>query len=100
MTARTSDLDLTTTEFARILSTLEPHLPISDSFESDLPQKTGAWWTSQREHLVVWFVGRTPLARASSLAAHRTPAGGPRTTAFLQSMRSSGICPVQRRFLE
>lgn len=54
---RPPEHDFTTAEFAQILSELEPHLPISDSFVSDLPQKTGAWWTSQREHMVVSFRG-------------------------------------------
>lgn len=41
--------------FARILQSLEPHLPISDAYERDSPQPRGTWWTSQQEHMVSWF---------------------------------------------
>ena len=45
---------MTGREFADILSRLEPHLPISDEYESDhLPGDH--WWSSQREHLVGWL---------------------------------------------
>lgn len=78
MPARTEEPDFTTTEFADVLSKLEPHLPISDSFESDLPQKTGAWWTSQREHMVVWFRGED--STGSGKFTRRTSNTSARTT--------------------
>ena len=39
-------------EFARVLLSLEPHLPVSDSYERDCPQLQRAWWSSQQEHMV------------------------------------------------
>ncbi|MBS1673949.1 MAG: hypothetical protein JSS74_08295 [Actinobacteria bacterium] len=48
-------------EFARLLETLEPHLPISDAFEKDVPQRQGTWWSSQREHMVHWFTAQASL---------------------------------------
>lgn len=78
MPARTAEPDFTTTEFAQILSQLEPHLPISDSFETVLPQKTGAWWKSQREHMVVWFRRQDSLG--SGKFTRRAPNTSARTT--------------------
>lgn len=58
------DPDWSGTDFARIIGTLEPMLPISDEFENDLWQlrygrdfRPGVdkWWGDQREHLVGWF---------------------------------------------
>ena len=46
---------LTAEAFAKILAKLEPHLPISDAYEAEVPQKTGRWWSSQREHMQGWF---------------------------------------------
>lgn len=42
-------------DFARVLQGLEPHLPISDAYELARPQTRGAWWSSQKEHMVGWF---------------------------------------------
>lgn len=47
--------DLHVDEFALVLQSLEPHLPISDAYERDCPQLQGAWWSSQQEHMVTWF---------------------------------------------
>lgn len=49
----TTDFDVR--EFAKILSRLPEHLPISDAFEAADPQKKGLWWTSQRQHMTRWF---------------------------------------------
>lgn len=34
-----TDDDIHVRDFARLLATLEPHLPISDQYELDVPQK-------------------------------------------------------------
>lgn len=47
--------DMHVRDFVRVLQRLESHLPISDAFESDLPQRRGSWWSSQKEHLIQWF---------------------------------------------
>ncbi len=49
------DNDIHVRNFARVLATLEPHLPISDQYELDVPQKQGVWWSSQQEYMVRWF---------------------------------------------
>jgi hypothetical protein len=53
--------DFTIREFTAILQTCEPHLPISDAFEEADPQKQGRWWSSQKEHMVVWFASQNSL---------------------------------------
>lgn len=78
MPAKPSEPDFTTAEFARMLSMLEPHFPISDTFETDLPQKSGTWWTSQREHMVTWFRGQD--SPGSGKFTRRTPNTSARTT--------------------
>ena len=50
-----SDTDMDVRRFACLLDELEAHLPISDAFEAADPQKVGRWWTSQKEHMRVWF---------------------------------------------
>lgn len=47
--------DFSVQDFRAILATLPAHLPISDAFERDLPQRQGTWWKSQREHMLGWF---------------------------------------------
>lgn len=42
-----TDEDIHVCDFTRVLVTLEPHLPISDQYELDCPQKQGVWWSSQ-----------------------------------------------------
>lgn len=53
---------LTAERFARVLGRLAAHLPLSDAYEAAVPQKTGRWWSSQREHMQAWFSqqGDTP----------------------------------------
>lgn len=53
--------DIHVRDFVRVLQKLEPHLPISDQFELDRPQKTGAWWSIQKEHMVTWFGNQDSL---------------------------------------
>jgi hypothetical protein len=53
--------DFDTREFAHLLETLDAHLPISDAFEEADPQKNGHWWTSQKEHMTVWFSSQKTL---------------------------------------
>lgn len=55
------DDDIHVRDFVRVLQTLQPHLPISDQYELDRPQKTGAWWSSQQEHMVKWFGNQDSL---------------------------------------
>lgn len=50
-----SSIDFDVREFAQLLSTLPAHLPLSDAMEQADPQKTRRWWSSQREHMSVWF---------------------------------------------
>lgn len=57
VTATHDDFDVV--EFATMLAQLDEHLPISDAYEREVPQRTGVWWTSQREHMVRWFGGQT-----------------------------------------
>lgn len=47
--------DVDVMQFADLLNRLPAHLPISDAMERADPQKTGRWWTCQREHMVGWF---------------------------------------------
>ena len=51
--------DLDVMRFADLLNRLPAHLPISDAMEQADSQKTGRWWTSQREHMVGWFRAQT-----------------------------------------
>lgn len=55
--ARTSSAadDLSVQEFRAVLATLPAHLPLSDAFERDFPQRQGVWWSSQREHMLGWL---------------------------------------------
>lgn len=53
--------DIHIRDFVRVLERLEQHLPISDQYELDRPQKTGAWWSSQQEHMVRWFGNQDSL---------------------------------------
>ena len=57
----TQSQDFSIQEFTHLLETLEAHLPISDAFEEADPQKNGRWWTSQKEHMIVWFSSQTTL---------------------------------------
>jgi hypothetical protein len=55
MASSKRDDDIRVSEFVRVLQKLDSHLPISDQFERDCPQLRGAWWTSQKEHMICWF---------------------------------------------
>lgn len=52
------DIDFDVVQFARLLSQLPAHLPISDEMELADPQKQGRWWSSQREHMSDWFASQ------------------------------------------
>lgn len=47
--------ELSVQQFRSVLTALPAHLPISDDFEQDFPQKQGAWWKSQRQHMLGWL---------------------------------------------
>lgn len=49
----TPDFDVL--DFSRMLARLPEHTPISDGFENTNPQERGAWYSSQRQHMVGWF---------------------------------------------
>lgn len=53
--------DMHPIRFARILETLPARMPISDQFDTDHPQRRGAWWADQREHMVSWFGAQNTL---------------------------------------
>lgn len=72
------DGDIHVRDFVRVLRRLEPHLPISDRYELDRPQRQGAWWTSQQEHMVRWFSDQ--LTRGSGTFTRREPNESARTT--------------------
>ena len=70
--------DMNVDEFARILRTLEPHLPISDAYESECPQLQGSWWSSQQEHMLGWFGQQN--SRGTGAFTRATPNTSARTT--------------------
>ncbi|ARU45740.1 hypothetical protein [Corynebacterium silvaticum] len=49
------DLDFDVRAFAEMLTELPAWMPISSWFEESDPQKSGRWWSSQREHLIFYF---------------------------------------------
>ena len=53
--AESSGDDVHVHDFVRAMRRLEPHLPSSDAYERDRYQPRGAWWQSQKEHMVRWF---------------------------------------------
>lgn len=61
-----------------MLAKLEPHLPISDRYELDVPQKRGVWWSSQQQHMVHWF--SDPVTRGSGAFTRAEPHTSARTT--------------------
>lgn len=67
-----------TGRFAEILWTLEPALPISTALERAQPQRRGAWWRNQRDHMGTWFEQQRTLGsgaysrEAPNLSARRT----------------------------
>lgn len=69
--------DMHPARFAGILATLAPRLPISDQFDTAYPQRRGAWWTDQREHMVSWFNSQDTLGAGAY--TRRTPNRSART---------------------
>lgn len=78
MTMNHLEEDFHVDEFARVLLSLEPHLPVSDSYERDCPQLQRAWWSSQQEHMVTWFQGQN--SQGSGPFARKVPNVSARTT--------------------
>ena len=70
--------DIDVVAFVRILRTCADHLPVSDQYEKDVPQRRGVWWTSQKEHMVRWFGSQT--TRGSGAFTRKEPNGSARTT--------------------
>lgn len=73
-----TDDDIHVRDFVRVLERLEPHLPISDQYELDRPQKQGVWWSSQQEHMVRWFSDQLTLG--SGAFTRQEPNTSSRTT--------------------
>ncbi|WP_349630174.1 very short patch repair endonuclease [Bradyrhizobium manausense] len=50
---------MTPNQLARLIKKLDPHLPISDSFETEMPggraEQKRAWYSSQRQHWLGWL---------------------------------------------
>ena len=65
-------------DFVEILRSLEPHLPISDAYERDCPQKRGVWWSSQKEHMIKWFGDQN--SHGSGAFTRKTPNTSARIT--------------------
>lgn len=70
--------DFLVRDFARLLADLQPHLPISDQYELDRPQRANVWWSSQQEHMVRWFRSQDSLG--SGAFHRREPNTSARTT--------------------
>ena len=64
-------------EFARMLSWLEEHPPVTAEFTGAHPQKVGTWWTSEREHMVSWF--RAQSTRGTGAYSRQEPNTSART---------------------
>lgn len=78
MEERYSGGDMHVRDFVSVLRRLEPHLPISDAYERDRPQLTGAWWSSQKEHMTRWFSDQD--SRGSGAFTRNKPNTSARTT--------------------
>lgn len=95
--------DMHVRDFVRILRRLEPHRPISDSYERDRPQVSGAWWSSQKEHMIRWFGDQE--SRGSGAFTRNEPNLSARTTynrlqcpaAFVWMAEALGEDPVTVR---
>ncbi|MCI1935075.1 MAG: hypothetical protein LKJ44_05125 [Bifidobacteriaceae bacterium] len=64
-----TDDDIYIPDFVRVLKKLKPHLPISDRYDSEAArqysQNTGAWYSSQKEHMLGWFPAQLTLGAGS-----------------------------------
>lgn len=56
-----SSEDIDVIKFARILKKLPPHPPITDAYDFACGQTKDVWWTSQREHMVSWFMAQNGM---------------------------------------
>lgn len=70
--------DFTNIQFSKLLQRLEEHPSISDAYEQHHPQKQGAWYSSQREHMVSWFRSQSTLG--SGKYTRSTPNRSAKTT--------------------
>lgn len=52
MSEQVPDMDVT--EFARRICMLRAETPLADEYDRRFGQRTGRWWTCQREHLTAW----------------------------------------------
>lgn len=76
--ARSLGEDIHVRDFVRVLRRLQPHLPISDAYEWDRPQRRGAWWSTQKEHMIRWFSDHD--GRGSGAFTRTEPNTSARTT--------------------
>ncbi|MDK9658669.1 hypothetical protein FAM15407_002298 [Propionibacterium freudenreichii] len=53
--------DFDVVEFAALLRSLPPHLPISDAFEASQTQGSDSRWSTQRLHMTRWFAAQATL---------------------------------------
>ncbi len=53
--------DFDVVEFAALLRSLPPHLPISDAFEASQTQGSDSRWPTQRLHMTRWFEAQASL---------------------------------------
>ncbi len=51
----TQDMDVL--EFARKICMLSIDTPLANKYDEEYGQRTGRWWSCQREHLTVWALG-------------------------------------------
>ena len=46
--------DMDVIEFARKICMLSIDTPLANKYDEEYGQRTGRWWSCQREHLTVW----------------------------------------------
>lgn len=78
MSLSTLEEDFHVDEFVRVLQSLASHLPVSDAYERDCPQRQRVWWSSQQEHMISWFGQQN--CRGSGVFSRKTPNTSARTT--------------------
>lgn len=49
--------DMDVLEFARKICMLSIDTPLANKYDEEYGQRTGRWWSCQREHLTVWALG-------------------------------------------
>jgi len=78
MTASRVDDDIPVNAFVQVLMRLDAHRAISDEYEKDVPQRSGVWWTSQKEHMIAWFGAQSGLGTGKFM--RQAPNKSARTT--------------------